>query len=375
MTPGAVLPLSFAVATRSKDPVTRRTGRGNLTVVSHTETIGEIVGSGNYQVQEFTINPGEATVFPWLEQQSAAWEYYRFRSLEFIYTPIVSVQNNGVLLMAVEYAAGTPPPPDLKSIMAYHKAVNSPVYRKVSMPLDISAAFPAGGYKYVRHQTQPTDRKLYDAGVLMLATQGAAAQSMGLLSVRYVIEFKTPQLEKPLAPADGVMFVAKNGNQQIADGTAGQADYRANATWPANFDIGTIDGLIRKNLVSGGQSFVFPPGTYEFKSDVGVLSNLLAAAPSSEEVEVKLGRWNDNTETFTPFDAPSLSATSSEMPNPLAYNRVYNMVNSTIQFFNEPTEVVLRTLAFLGAATTGGILRLNAGSNLAVRSLTSTGGL
>jgi hypothetical protein len=348
-----------------------------MTTITHTETIGEVKCEEEFTVSEYTVNPGEVSVFPWLSQQSVAWEFFRFTKCEFAVSPLVSVQKDGAIFMAMEYSAGSPPPPDIKTIMGYHKAVNSPVYRKVVMPVDISSAFPAGGFKYIRHNTQPVDRKLYDAGTLMLASKGGAGEVVGLLSVSYTIKFKTPQVVKPLAPVDGIYAMSKTNHQALYAGTEGKTDFKQNLTWPAlgQISIKTIDGVERTVLAGGGTSFRLPPGTYQITSDLNLLTNLEADGVDMNELySVHVGLWDETTETFTHFDDRSESYASHLAEAPSTGDHYVNLVNSAIVFLQEARDIVVRVVGLLSAATLIGEVSVLTGSNLTIQQMASSAG-
>jgi hypothetical protein len=346
------------------------------TVITHREVIGEVVSTDAYTVNEYVINPGEASVFPWLEPQSQSWEYYRFRKCEIHYEPMVSVQKNGQVLMAMEYSSGSPPPPDLKTLMSYHRAVNAPVYRPVSMSLDIGAAFPAGGYKYIRHNNSSAsgERKLYDAGVLMVATQGGDGTSGGILSIEFVIEFKTPQVIKPLAPADGLYAGSKTGTQDFVDGTDAATNYAGYVSWPglAVSAINTIEGIDRAPTAGNGERYLLPAGTYDLRSQLRLISNVTNAAPGFEHVSAEIGTYDPDTNQFAPLQDDILGE-ATDVTN-TGYDRYHTLTPSGLAFFENPVWIAVRVIAGYAAATAAGAMSILTGSHLNIKQLSSYSG-
>lgn len=362
------VPISYARKSRAQAPRLRQTS-ARTTSIHHKETLGEIKCQADFTVNTYIINPGVEAVFPWLSQQAGSWEYYRFSNLRVTYEPLVSTTYTGLVMLAYEYAAGSSPPPDLKTIMSYSDARSSPVYRSCSAPLEIGAAFPAGGFKYVRHVQVPTDRKLYDAAVLMVATGSGVnpAYACGILSIEYDVIFKTPQVEKPIALVAGVASANKGVAQTVVStGTTGSISSNFAAT-PMAYN--TIPGIEVVALSDGGTGFILPAGTYRVTADMQLRSDAAGASAGWEEVSVTLQTTADNGATYHPLTNPSTSVQSAEAPVSPAGFRYYNIVNDAIIFLEQATTFAVGLAALVTASITSGAVTVRQGSTLNFRQL------
>jgi len=359
------LPASLAQSTRpGRRARIRQNGQAGGTFINHTETLGVINCKDIYEVTEYVINPGVSASFPWLSTQSGSWEYYRFTNLQVNYKPLVATTKDGIVMMAFEYSAGSPPPQDIKVIMAYQKAVNTPVYRPVSAPLDIKSAFPfskQGGCKYVRHNTEPDDRKFYDAAVLMVATQGGLASpgtDVGVLSISYTIEFRTPQVEKPLAVTANLLSQNKQNQQTVL--SSGTSAVEGIGFGDANFN--TIPGATAAVLTGalGGWGFTVPKGTYRISVDNSWYSNAEAATDAAVEIYIEIGTTSDDGDSFTPLPGnPSkqYNQVLSETGSGFVHR---GSISSNVLAFvtDEFTTFMVRVTATIGAVLTSGIVAL-----------------
>lgn len=271
-----------------------------MSVITHSELVRELSSTTDFEVVEILLNPGLESTFPWLATQAGSWEFYRFRSLVVHYEPLLSTAHDGLMAMAVEYSVGSSRPPDLKTLMAYQGARSCPVWQKCQMSLDIKSGFPSGGFKYVRHNIEPDDPKLYDCGALMVVVRKPQVSvSAALLRITYTVEFKTPQVEKPLALADGLLSAVRDSETTLltyedVNSASGTGFYHM----PFFVDQNTLGATV-VTLNDGGKAYVLSPGTYQVLAAATLDSDLKSTTPDEFKVSFKIGTGDATGASYT----------------------------------------------------------------------------
>jgi len=177
--------------------------------IQHREFIKDIFSGpvSTFSNQSFVVNPGVASVFPFLAQIAANYEMYRFHGLTFEFVSATSPYGTtslGVWIMAMEYnaaaAAFTAKPQMENSDYAMSSRLDSHgMYGVECAPLT-----SANIYYYVRSTVNPvgaagTPINLVDFGLFQLAQVPGitAGSNMGELWVTYDIELVRPRLTVP----------------------------------------------------------------------------------------------------------------------------------------------------------------------------------
>jgi len=224
--------------------------------VSHREYIKDIVaGTGTpsvFSVEQLSCNPGQAGTFPWLSSLAQNFESYRFEKLKFDYETEAATSLGGTLVMALDYDASDASPQSKQIMMAYRGSVRSAPWTECCHSSDREDLNKQKSY-YVRPGPQPvnTDIKMYDTGILFVASQGVstASSTLGELYVEYTVRLMTP-LYQPNKIVGG----------QVAAG---------GVITPAN-PLGTVPVIDAQAVgfsVSGtSQITIAQPGTYLFSS-------------------------------------------------------------------------------------------------------------
>lgn len=169
-------------------------GNGNMRV-RHREFFADVNGNatGVFTVQSFSVNPGQASLFPWLSTVANRFEKYRFRRLEIDYQPACSVTTVGTVMAAYDTDAADPAPTSKVQLMAYQNAARSAPWGRYSTHCPLVGQ----GDRYVRRGGVPqnTDIKTYDMATLFVAISStAAAGQLGELYVEYDVDLMVPQL-------------------------------------------------------------------------------------------------------------------------------------------------------------------------------------
>jgi hypothetical protein len=251
------VPASYARAQKFQQPKTQQ--QGKVTTVYHREPVDTIVATSEFKALLYEVNPG-SSAFTWLSTQAESWEYWRFRYMTFEFVPFVGTNVAGQVSMMPEYSAGTPAADDMQSLLSYAQSASGPVYRPLKVSLEQKSSFPAGGYKYVRHTNSPiTEPKLYDAASFIVATEHGNDAAAGMLYVNYAVEFKSPQIERPLIPARNIYQVSVPATYTS----------EANNAWTSvayDYDNPIINTLRLETKEDPGDPtstlIALPPGTY-----------------------------------------------------------------------------------------------------------------
>jgi hypothetical protein len=192
--------------------------------VDHEEFITDIVGSSGFVIQGFNVNPGLSVTFPWLNQMAPLYESYRFEKLEFCYQSSASSSSTGSVMMAVEYDASDALAPNKQSLAPYRGYVRTAPWKEATNVSTKGDLNKRSSY-FIRTGSVPsgTDIKLYDVGILNIATQGQAdTTTIGELYVRYRVKLMTPQLQVTGLGTSQSMKIIGTGlaSALVATGTA-----------------------------------------------------------------------------------------------------------------------------------------------------------
>lgn len=142
------------------------------------------------------VNPGLATVFPWLSGIAKNFEKYRFNSLSFEYIPAVGTSTAGSAAIAPDYDAADDNTTISKDrLLAFEDSVRGPLWSGFTMkcsPHNLRKVL------YVRRDDLAInlDIKTYDNLQLILSRSAAADNpEVGELWVTYDITLITPQMD------------------------------------------------------------------------------------------------------------------------------------------------------------------------------------
>jgi len=176
--------------------------------MSHKEYITDIVSSSTantFDIQQFSIQPGDSNTFPWLAQIAANFQEYRFHGVVFHFRSMSADALNstntalGQVIMSTEYNAASPP-------FASKPEMENAQYSNSIKPSEsclhlIECARSASVLTnlYVRTDDLPSssqDIRFYDLGNFFIATNGCQGTSVNLgeLWVTYEVELLKPKI-------------------------------------------------------------------------------------------------------------------------------------------------------------------------------------
>lgn len=188
-------PVALGTVARVSRPNISHTKKGTCRV-SHSELVGDVVGSDAFTVVSYAVNSGLASVFAWLSSLATNYESYKFRRLTFRYVTACATTQTGFIYLAMEYDPTDPVPTSEQQLATYDGCTFGSAWTNhtnSSSKLNLSKR---SSY-FVRAGTLATgvDLGLYDIGYLIIATVGnGGTPALGKLWVDYEVEFTTPQL-------------------------------------------------------------------------------------------------------------------------------------------------------------------------------------
>lgn len=218
------VPVSYGNKITKAPPSVRSIPNG--VCITNTEYIGDIASTAVYTATQYSIQPGNASVFPWLSNMAQLYETYTFDKLKFHYKTQSGTNIRGTVAMAIDYDANDAAPFNKGTIMNYSKTVRVQPWDNMTHTSLVSDLKKVAT-RFVNFGVIPVnaDIKLYNTGNLYVATQGTPlpSEAVGELYVEYTIRFQTPQLD-PITYAS----IASNSSS----GTVGITGVRLLGTSP-----------------------------------------------------------------------------------------------------------------------------------------------
>lgn len=199
--------------------------RKNGIQVSHREYLSEISGSVTFTSEQYPINPGLGSTFPWLSSIARRYESYNFKRLHFSFETESPTSTPGAVMHAVDYDASDSAPTNKVSLMSYEGSVRSAPWVDSTFSALSSSLHKSKTY-YIRSGALNAnqDIKMYDVGNYFIATQGQTGTAvLGELYVEYVVDLFTPQLDSnvpscSITGATGISIPLPFGTAPIISG-------------------------------------------------------------------------------------------------------------------------------------------------------------
>jgi hypothetical protein len=231
--------------------------------IVHRELIASVTGTAAFTVaQTFALNPGIAATFPWLSNEAAGWERYRFNRLRFCYYTRTGSATPGSFMMAPDYDASDAAPVSEQIASAYEDTEEDAPWKDICCELPARELMGDMKEKYLRFGALAAnqDIKMYDAGNLHACTVDGTTAAWGKLWVEYDVTLLTPQVPSGGFQATGVLLGATSLAAATPFGTAGTSSGPLNPTAAAlvvsltNVQVGqvvTICGSIAGTVITG----------------------------------------------------------------------------------------------------------------------------
>jgi hypothetical protein len=176
---------------------------GQSITVRHKEFLTEIRGAQSFTVRnEFDINPGLPTTFPWLSAIAAQYSQYRIKGMVYHYVPTsgnaVSSTNAalGSVMLQTSYRASEPAPTSKIELLNEYWSSESKPSEAFCHPIECDPKENPFNVQYIRSGGLPSSENqlMYDLGRTTVAVSGQQADDivLGDLWVTYEIELKKP---------------------------------------------------------------------------------------------------------------------------------------------------------------------------------------
>lgn len=172
-----------------------------------------VYSTGSDGVSAFQVNPGLASMFPWLSGIATSFEKYKVHSLTFRYKNIQGSNASGNVVMAFDYDPLDVTPASPQECTKSSTYIDGAVWRIFELKIpNLSKDL------YVRQSVVPgTDLKTYDYGQLFVAMEGAPVATLGYIEVEYDIELFMRQAAIGLSGISSAYISTVQGNLTIGN--------------------------------------------------------------------------------------------------------------------------------------------------------------
>jgi len=187
---------AYATSQRTGQAQIFRNGVDSCRII-HRELVASITGSSAFTVaQALALNPGIAASFPWLSNEAAGWEKYKFNNLKFCYYTRTGSNVPGSMMLAPDYDAADAAPVSEVAASAYEDTEEDAPWKDICCELRGSELMGDMKERYVRNGTLAAnqDIKMYDCGNLFACTVDGTAVNWGKLWVEYDVTLITPHV-------------------------------------------------------------------------------------------------------------------------------------------------------------------------------------
>lgn len=186
-------------------PSVHNRGKEGMVQIRHREYIGDVISSTGFGMQySLPLNPALLDSFPWLSgiaNQFTQWQPNGVL-IEFVSTSGNAVASNntalGEVMIATQYDSVVAPFTTKQQMLNQEFSVSGVPSCNHIHPVECQSRLSGQTNFYTRSAPVPAgaDQRLYDLGVVYVATQGqqTAGVTLGELYVTYDILFMKPQL-------------------------------------------------------------------------------------------------------------------------------------------------------------------------------------
>jgi hypothetical protein len=179
----------------------RNGGAMRSMTITHREYVMDLSQIDPVTNQQFPVNPGLSSMFPWLAPIATRFESYRFKKLNFLFVPTLSTTTNGAILITPDYD-----PSDYNveltkgKLFSFQDAKRGPLWCPMTVVCTPKNLNKQKTY-YTRSGTllPNLDIKTYDPCSLniLISGYGTNDKEIGELWIEYTIVLETPQSEDP----------------------------------------------------------------------------------------------------------------------------------------------------------------------------------
>jgi hypothetical protein len=250
---------AYATRQRTGEAQIYRNGVDSCRVV-HRELIGSITGTSAFTVAlTLPLNPGMVSTFPWLSNEAAGWEKYKFNSLRFCYYTRTGSNVPGSLMLSPDYDAADAAPTSEVFASAYEDTEEDAPWKDICCVLKQSELMGDMKERYLRQGALAAnqDIKMYDSGNMFVCTVDGTAVNWGKLWVEYDVTLITPHTPPGGFQASGFLYAGGGslaaatplGSVPVASGPIILAEAATNVLSISNVQVGQV---IAVHVVLGG---------------------------------------------------------------------------------------------------------------------------
>lgn len=296
---------AYASGQQSGQPQVFRNSADSCRIV-HRELIGSVNGTVAFTVaQSFPLNPGMPTFAPWLANEAAGWERYRFNKLRYCYYTRTGSNVPGSVMLAPDYDPADAAPVSEQIASSYQDCEEDAPWKDICCELMPRTLMGDMKEKTVRNGALAAnqDIKTYDAGILHLCTVDGTAVPWGKLWVEYDVTLFTPQVPPGGFSAVGVLV---SGGGAIAASTpfgAAPVNTGGISLTAAATSVVTLSNIQVGQEVS--VAYLANGTTINTAPTIGTLVGLSAASTASAGFNSPTNSQGLNISTFTVTAVPA----------------------------------------------------------------------
>jgi len=232
----------------------------------HEEFLGDVTGSADWELTQFSVNPGLPESFPWLSTLATSFQKYKISGLVFYLkstssVAIASTENLGLgtVLGGFQYNVYDRPPSSKIDFLSLSGSRSGKPSDDHIFPLECDPSKNVFENLLIRHTGVEDDLAKYDHAKFNLATVGFPGEYfLGELWVSYDITLMAPKVEQAMP------FVRMTHAAMSAEIMEEEKNYYFNFA-PTSLEsvppvsVNTL-GISVENLPDGYRALKMPPG-------------------------------------------------------------------------------------------------------------------
>jgi len=240
-------PNAISTQLRTKNAQFFRSNDGSVRI-QHREPLGIQLGHTAFTNNQFLVNPGLASTFPWLSKTAQNFEAYRFNKLNVEFVTSVGSNIGGSICIAPDYNSADTSPVNLQQLEQYQDAWRDVVWEDGVCIIRPSGMGVLGPKRYIRATTLNSnlDIKTYDVCSINVATSGVVsdASQIGELWVNYDVTLSIPNsFISDVLSTDTAQYFNSNGAGILITNLFGTAISTGAFTISNALNVLTITGL------------------------------------------------------------------------------------------------------------------------------------
>lgn len=236
--------------------------------MTHREYIGDVIGTSDFNVSAYPINPAVAKTFPFLSRIASLFEEYDFEGLVFQYVTTSGMVGSvspalGAVIMATDYDSYAPNFVTKQQMESYEGAISTVACENTAHGVECARNEKHSRNLYTR--TGPYSGSLldYDFGKFQIATKGMPTDTVvGELWVTYDVVLLKPRLPTSFFGVPLLALQASYNSRGTAGGALAFPSQLPQAIQLENTRVGTPWFFDMSQGYSNwkGQPFGYDPG-------------------------------------------------------------------------------------------------------------------